>query len=277
MDWSRPEGLLTQYQEKVIRPATNNLKLGQNSSPPKSSVTPKQLPRLVLTPKHQQSSSQLSKDPSKNVLALHEEQHVIRAGIWIDHKDAVETAKTNFPHPENENEKIYKIDNLDETSAEQVSQNQLPRRKRDLPAIYQRDQAGFKNISIPILVTPPGPILHQRLLHLDYFWGESCRFCGFCCWGEKSDLIFIFFNIYSFVISKQEKIHNMIMMRTIHRFDLNSQVLTLVLNVNNNINNNNNNNNNLNINAVDSSNVVANFNTNNANQVKTSKTDANTR
>ena len=47
-------------------------------------------------------------------------------------------------------------------------------------------------------------------------------------------------------------------------------MLTLVLNVNNNINNNNNNNNNLNINAVDSSNVVANFNTNNANQVKDS-------
>ena len=46
------------------------------------------------------------------------------------------------------------------------------------------------------------------------------------------------------------------------------EVLTLVLNVNNNINNNNNNNNNLNINALDSSNVVANFNTNNANQVK---------
>ena len=45
-------------------------------------------------------------------------------------------------------------------------------------------------------------------------------------------------------------------------------VLTLVLNVNNNINNNNNNNNNLNINAIDSSNVVANFNTNNANQVQ---------
>ena len=44
-------------------------------------------------------------------------------------------------------------------------------------------------------------------------------------------------------------------------------ILTLVLNVNNNINNNNNNNNNLNINAVDSSNIVANFNTNNANQV----------
>ena len=44
-------------------------------------------------------------------------------------------------------------------------------------------------------------------------------------------------------------------------------VLTLVLNVNNNINNNNNNNNNLNINAIDSSNIVANFNTNNANQV----------
>ena len=45
-------------------------------------------------------------------------------------------------------------------------------------------------------------------------------------------------------------------------------VLTLVINVNNNINNNNNNNNNLNINAVDSSNIVANFNTNNANQVR---------
>ena len=45
-------------------------------------------------------------------------------------------------------------------------------------------------------------------------------------------------------------------------------ILTLVLNVNNNINNNNNNNNNLNINAVDSSNIVANFNTNNANQVQ---------
>ena len=44
-------------------------------------------------------------------------------------------------------------------------------------------------------------------------------------------------------------------------------ILTLVLNINNNINNNNNNNNNLNINAVDSSNIVANFNTNNANQV----------
>ena len=44
-------------------------------------------------------------------------------------------------------------------------------------------------------------------------------------------------------------------------------ILTLVLNVNNNVNNNNNNNNNLNINAVDSSNIVANFNTNNANQV----------
>ena len=54
-------------------------------------------------------------------------------------------------------------------------------------------------------------------------------------------------------------------------FDLDDfEVLTLVLNVNNNINNNNNNNNNLNINAVDSSNVVANFNTNNANQVKDS-------
>merc|ERR1712227_632877 len=38
-------------------------------------------------------------------------------------------------------------------------------------------------------------------------------------------------------------------------------ILTLV------INNNNNNNNNLNFNAVDSSNIVANFNTNNANQV----------
>ena len=49
-------------------------------------------------------------------------------------------------------------------------------------------------------------------------------------------------------------------------------ILTLVVNVNNNINNNNNNNNNLNINAVDSSNVVANFNTNNANQVKVTKT-----
>ena len=33
------------------------------------------------------------------------------------------------------------------------------------------------------------------------------------------------------------------------------------------INNNNNNNNNVNINAVDSSNIVTNFNTNNANQV----------
>ena len=44
-------------------------------------------------------------------------------------------------------------------------------------------------------------------------------------------------------------------------------VVTLVLNINNNINNNNNNNNNLNLNAVDSSNVVASFNTNNANQV----------
>merc|ERR1712156_357582 len=40
-------------------------------------------------------------------------------------------------------------------------------------------------------------------------------------------------------------------------------IMTLV----NNINNNNNNNNNLNLNAVDSSNIVANFNTNNANQV----------
>lgn len=45
-------------------------------------------------------------------------------------------------------------------------------------------------------------------------------------------------------------------------------ILTLVLNVNNNVNNNNNNNNNLNINAVDSSNIVANFNVNNANQVR---------
>merc|ERR1712001_588854 len=44
-------------------------------------------------------------------------------------------------------------------------------------------------------------------------------------------------------------------------------ILTLVININNNINNNNNNNNNLNFNAVDSSNIVANFNTNNANQV----------
>jgi hypothetical protein len=44
-------------------------------------------------------------------------------------------------------------------------------------------------------------------------------------------------------------------------------ILTLVLNINNNINNNNNNNNNINLNAVDSSNIVANFNTNNANQV----------
>ena len=44
-------------------------------------------------------------------------------------------------------------------------------------------------------------------------------------------------------------------------------IMTLVININNNINNNNNNNNNLNLNAVDSSNIVANFNTNNANQV----------
>ena len=44
-------------------------------------------------------------------------------------------------------------------------------------------------------------------------------------------------------------------------------ILTLVININNNINNNNNNNNNINLNAVDSSNIVANFNTNNANQV----------
>merc|ERR1712129_157503 len=39
-------------------------------------------------------------------------------------------------------------------------------------------------------------------------------------------------------------------------------IMTLVININNNINNNN-----LNLNAVDSSNIVANFNTNNANQV----------
>ena len=44
-------------------------------------------------------------------------------------------------------------------------------------------------------------------------------------------------------------------------------ILTLIININNNINNNNNNNNNINLNAVDSSNIVANFNTNNANQV----------
>jgi hypothetical protein len=44
-------------------------------------------------------------------------------------------------------------------------------------------------------------------------------------------------------------------------------ILTLVLNINNNINNNNNNNNNVNLNAVDSSNIVANTNINNANQV----------
>jgi len=44
-------------------------------------------------------------------------------------------------------------------------------------------------------------------------------------------------------------------------------ILTLVININNNINNNNNNNNNINLNAADSSNIVANFNTNNANQV----------
>ena len=43
--------------------------------------------------------------------------------------------------------------------------------------------------------------------------------------------------------------------------------MTLVININNNINNNNNNNNNINFNSVDSSNIVANFNTNNANQV----------
>merc|ERR1719328_944964 len=44
-------------------------------------------------------------------------------------------------------------------------------------------------------------------------------------------------------------------------------IMTLVININNNINNNNNNNNNINFNSVDSSNIVANFNTNNANQV----------
>ena len=44
-------------------------------------------------------------------------------------------------------------------------------------------------------------------------------------------------------------------------------ILTLVLNINNNINNNNNNNNNVNNNSVASSNIVTNFNTNNANQV----------
>jgi len=49
-------------------------------------------------------------------------------------------------------------------------------------------------------------------------------------------------------------------------------ILTLVININNNINNNNNNNNNINLNAVDSSNIVANFNTNNANQVSVLKT-----
>ena len=44
-------------------------------------------------------------------------------------------------------------------------------------------------------------------------------------------------------------------------------VIALVININNSVNNNNNNNNNLNLNAADSSNIVANFNTNNANQV----------
>merc|ERR1711893_457781 len=44
-------------------------------------------------------------------------------------------------------------------------------------------------------------------------------------------------------------------------------IMTLVININNNINNNNNSNNNINFNSVDSSNIVANFNTNNANQV----------
>ena len=44
-------------------------------------------------------------------------------------------------------------------------------------------------------------------------------------------------------------------------------LLTLVLNINNNVNNNNNNDNNQNLNVVESSNTVASFNTNTANQV----------
>ena len=44
-------------------------------------------------------------------------------------------------------------------------------------------------------------------------------------------------------------------------------LLTLILNVNNNVNNNNNNQNNQNLNVVESSNTVASFNTNTANQI----------
>ena len=44
-------------------------------------------------------------------------------------------------------------------------------------------------------------------------------------------------------------------------------LLTLILNINNNVNNNNNNQNNQNLNVVESSNTVASFNTNTANQI----------
>ena len=66
--------------------------------------------------------------------------------------------KSAPPQKEGSLNEFERPKNLDEVSGEQVSQNQL-RRKRDLPAIYQREQVGFLKTNNLIILTTISIIL----------------------------------------------------------------------------------------------------------------------
>ena len=101
LDWSRPEALLAQYQEKVA----TNFKFDQNPSPP-------QFKRPSVAPKLQTSENQANT-------------------YFPHHGGAYENGKTDMEKQVFETEHLF---------------GQL-RLKRDLPAIYQREQVGFLKLT----------------------------------------------------------------------------------------------------------------------------------
>ena len=160
---------MAQYQEKVVKPATKseNLKADQNVSPPqkeasKASFQPFYPTQKVTLPQElhlmrPKSSFQPLEDPSQKVTPLPQELHLMKQGLHRNEKKVMVDSNTYLRGGASENE-TTSMKNFD--GAKQVSQTKhifgnenmdsieetspdRPRQKRDLPAIYQREQVRF--------------------------------------------------------------------------------------------------------------------------------------
>ena len=142
---SRPEAVLTLYQDRVVRPVMENVLVRS-----KQEISPKE---MMTKEKQENEMTATSQTPPIHYLRQLAKQNLTVATLLA---------------PASDNHPMHYLRQL---------------AKRDLPAIYQRDQVleGIKEPSGSHNCFP-GAVLHQRILHLHHLWFQGCRLCGLRCW-----------------------------------------------------------------------------------------------